>query len=382
MRVLCHAQSLSGVGHFVRMLAIARGLAEAHEVHFVRGSRTVERPPHPGRVHWVDLPPVVRVGGELRADGDGSDLATVLGRRSEELARAVGAIRPDILLIEHFPFSKWDFASEIHAAIDAARASNRGVRVVCSVRDIVRRTQFEAVDRVAYEERVAAELASRFDALLVHADPAFVHLREHFSTADHLTTPVHHTGFVVDPAPPVRLGACSSEALLSCGGGGWNSSFLAAGIWAFRRLSTAGVLGSMRLRVHPGTHMEEDALAALHELARGGPIDIGRFGPDFEARLATCPLTISRAGYNTTAAVLRARARAVLVPDPAMADQPVRAARMGALGLAVPLPAEAQDAASLADAMRRGLAMPPPEHRLDLGGVARTRAILEQLAGA
>ena len=33
MRVLCHAQHFKGIGHFVRMHAIARGMSEAHEVY-------------------------------------------------------------------------------------------------------------------------------------------------------------------------------------------------------------------------------------------------------------------------------------------------------------------------------------------------------------
>ena len=51
MRVLCHAQHLSGVGHFVRMHAIASGLGRTHDVYLVDGGRRVPRaatrPPSP-----------------------------------------------------------------------------------------------------------------------------------------------------------------------------------------------------------------------------------------------------------------------------------------------------------------------------------------------
>jgi hypothetical protein len=39
VRIFCHAQHLSGVGHFVRMRAIARGLRPAHDVVLVHGGR-------------------------------------------------------------------------------------------------------------------------------------------------------------------------------------------------------------------------------------------------------------------------------------------------------------------------------------------------------
>jgi hypothetical protein len=37
VRVLCHAQRFKGIGHFVRMHAIARGMSEAHEVYLGHG---------------------------------------------------------------------------------------------------------------------------------------------------------------------------------------------------------------------------------------------------------------------------------------------------------------------------------------------------------
>ena len=39
MRVLCHAQHLTGVGHFVIAHNIARGLAKGHDVYLVKGGR-------------------------------------------------------------------------------------------------------------------------------------------------------------------------------------------------------------------------------------------------------------------------------------------------------------------------------------------------------
>ena len=47
VRVRCPAQHFKGIGHFVRMHAIARGMSEAHEVYLVDGGRRVPRRPGP-----------------------------------------------------------------------------------------------------------------------------------------------------------------------------------------------------------------------------------------------------------------------------------------------------------------------------------------------
>ena len=379
MRVLCHSQTLSGVGHFVRMNALARGLAEEHEVHFVRGSRTVARPGDPGRLRFIDLPPLVRSGGALVAADGVEDIAAVLAARAGLLAEAAREIRPDVILIDHYPFSKWDLEAEVNAMIDAARAVNARARVACSLRDIVRPSRFERCEQDEYENYVVSALTARYDALFLHSDPNCTRLEDHFTRAVSLPSGVHYTGIVVDAPPPPSERLAGPEAVLSCGGGGWNGSFLLEAIEAFRRLSREGVLGRMRLRVYPGAFSGDGDLAALAEAALGDPIEIASFGPEFESRLQNCDLSISRAGYNTCAAILRAGVRAVLAPDPIMSDQRLRAARFEELGVAVTVAPDSQDAATIAGAIRRALAEPKPRHHLDLGGVARTRAWVEEL---
>jgi predicted glycosyltransferase len=326
------------------------------------------------------LPRLFRVDGRLSADQGSAAVPSQLDERADVLSRAVERIRPDIVLIEHYPFSKWELGQEMAAAIQAARRSNASVRILCSLRDVVRKTRYEDDPPDVYEARVLSLLQNGFDAILVHSDPAFTRLEEHFRRAADLPVPVHYTGFVVEPfaagsPPPVQ----EPYAVLSCGGGIRGLGFLRDAIEAFGRLSARGTLGTMRLHVFPSPFPVAGDVEALRAATTtSANCRLETFSPEFTAWLAGCALSISRAGYNTCSQILKAGARGVLAPDPEMSDQEARARRLAELGLAtvVAKPASVED---IAAAIETALGRPPARPELDLNGVATTRAILEKL---
>lgn len=375
MRILCHGQALSGVGHFVRMHAIASGLSAAHEVHLVEGGRPVPVGRAPVAPARIPLPRLARVDGRVHALGaDGSDAEPVLAERALSLAEAAARIRPDVVLVDHHPFGKWELDAEIAALAAAAHRARPGARVVCSLRDIAPHGRFEALPRADFEAGVLARLAAHFDAVWVHADPAFARLEQHFERAGELPVPVRYTGFV-SPAPAApAAGGAGPYAVLSCGGGAGSLPFLLAAIAAFRRLRAAGAIAPLALEVFAGAFAGQPELETLREAAAGGPVSLCPFSPEFAGRLAASALSISRAGYNTTALLLRAGVPAVVVPDPAMSDQGPRARRLAELGLAT---LATGDADALAAAIETALARPPARHGFDLDGVAGTRALVE-----
>ena len=376
MRVLCHAQHLSGIGHFVRMHAIAKGLADAHDVVLVDGGRPVPR----ARGHGprrLPLPRLARREGRLCA-GPGGSVEDALGERAARLAEAASKLRPDVVLVDHYPFSKWELEREIAAAAEAARRARPGVRVLCSLRDVVRRTRFEDASQADFEASVLERLGAHFDGVLVHADPAFTRIEDHFGRAAELPVPVHYTGFVQEVSGATRVRPDGRIAVLSCGGGARSVSFLSAAIAGFRRLASGEARGALELQVFPGPSPSADETRALRAAARGGPVRLRAFSPDFAGWLRASELSISRAGYNTTVQLLAAGVRAVVVPDPDMSDQAWRARRLAELGLATAVLGAPADAAAIAAALAEAWAGPrPPAHGLDLDGVGGTRALLE-----
>jgi predicted glycosyltransferase len=268
----------------------------------------------------------------------------------------------------------------MRALIGAARSASPGVRIVCSLRDIVRKTRYEDTALTPYEARVLGLLEGRFDAILVHGDPAFTTFEQHFGRVADLPVPVHYTGFVVEaPAPRLSPAPPWPYAVLSCGGGAGNGEFLVASVHAFRGLSEAGKLGAMRLVVFPAPFADTRQTEALRTAARDAPVELRAFSPEFAGWLDGAELSVSRAGYNTAWQIVRAGTRGVLVPDPAMSDQEPRAERIAELGLATVVPGRPLRVDAIAAAMEEAMTRRSARSRLDLGGVAGTRAIVEKL---
>lgn len=378
MRVLCYAQHLTGVGHFVRMAAIARGLAAGHDVLLVDGGRAV---PQAGEGPPRLVLPALHRGADGLAAVDGA-LVDALAERGRRLARALAEFRPHVVLIDHYPFSKWELEEEILAMVAAARRVDPRVLVLCSLRDIAPQTAHERpVGGRSYEAEVEMRLARTFDGVLVHADPAFTRLEDHFAAEGDLPVPVHYTGFVAtDPPSGGVVSGATPYAVLSCGGGVRGLPFLLATMRAFDRAATAGIVGALRLYVYPGLFVGTDEHAALRA-ATTPAIELRRFTPDFDRVLAASALSISRAGYNTTVQLLQARIPVVVVPDPRMSDQPPRARRLAARGLATVVEGDPPGEDVLVTAIGEALARRPAAHSLDLAGVAGTRAIVERLWG-
>ena len=84
----------------------------------------------------------------------------------------VAEFRPDVLIIELFPFGRNGFSFELLPLLEAdpERGSLPSCRVVCSVRDIL----VEKKDQQKFEARVVDRLNRFFDAVLVHGDPAVI----------------------------------------------------------------------------------------------------------------------------------------------------------------------------------------------------------------
>ena len=121
MQVLCYAQHLTGVGHFVRMHTIAAALAARHDVHLVEGGRPFPRPAFDAEPARVSLP-VLRRGAQGALDAlDGGSVTAIVAERTEQLANAVAELRTDVLLVDHYPFSKWELSEEIEGAARMAK---------------------------------------------------------------------------------------------------------------------------------------------------------------------------------------------------------------------------------------------------------------------
>ena len=381
-----HAQHLSGVGHYVRSLEIARALRyRGHEVWITDGGKPVPHRPVEGLVIH-ELPRLVRANGKLVSLDRDMCSTDVMAYRQAQLRQTILELQPDRVVIEHYPFSKWELGEEIRSLVNAARAVNRSVRVICSVRDIPRQTSHETCSQGVYEKEVLQRLHDEFDAMMVHGEERLSSLDEHFSAVSEIRLPWAHTGIVAEKLvlplndkPILDATGGRPYLLVSAGGGEDRAGLLEVCMAAWRILQEQGELAGWRLVLCAGltdqNPPEGFAASTLNNTILWRP-----FSADFLAWMRQAELAIVCAGYNTCANLLETRCRALLVPNPAMSDQRFRAQLLGDSGLAFALDSANLTAVNMTRAILQALESPKPSHDISLDGARRAAAFVETLS--
>lgn len=358
----CH---LSGTGHLVRTLALARAVAAAGaEALVISGGRP---PGHVGAadVRLVQLPPVVVPDFDFstlrRPDGSVADAGYLEARRAA-LTAAIAAFRPDVLVTETFPLGRRRLAAEFGAAIAAARAARPGVAVIASVRDVP-----EPPSRPERVAEAAARLRRDYAALLVHGDAGFLPLAATWPLPAGLAPMVHHTGYVAEPPP--AAGPPGAGVLVAGGGGPLGDRLMALA-------AQAAAHSTRPWRLLAGGAALARELATRHRRAN---LAIEPARPDYRRLLAEAAVSVSLAGYNTVTDLAACDTPAILVPfdEHGEREQVIRAARLAGLPGFTVLRIGALTPEALAEAAERAAAGPRRGPAgIDLGGAARSAALI------
>lgn len=381
-RILLYAQHLSGVGHFVRMRNIGCALAVRHDVTLLDGGREVPGGQGNGVV-MLPLPRIERGAAGLAPLDRALALAEVMSRRAAMLAAAVAELCPDALVIEHFPFSKWDLRGEVELLVAAVRQARTGARVICSVRDIPRQTSHENCPPETWQRAVLSALHALFDAVMVHGEESLTPLSVSFPAAREIRIPVEHTGIVAESAPDAEVAARDVAELTggaryliaSIGGGSDPADLLGHCERAWRQLQENREDGGRLLVLCDGLrggagNRERDSSPGIRTIG---------FDRRFLGWLSAADLSVSYAGYNTCANLLATGVPALLVANPRMSDQPGRAEVMESLGAARLLSAPSLSSDMLAAAMREALRQSPRQPAVRIDGAARAARFIDQL---
>src|SRR5260221_1318360 len=297
-RVFFYVQHLLGIGHLRRAAAIARALVAAGaEVTFVSGGEPVPTIDLDG-AELVQLPAASAADSGFSAVVDAAgqpiDAAWKDERRHQLLAHFADR-RPDILLIEMYPFGRRQFRFELTPLLEAAAARvNTAIGrplLACSLRDIL-------VDKGRADRRAetVALVDKFFDLMLVHGDPSLVTLDRTFADTAHVRHKLRYTGYVVEHLPPDGGNDRShGEVLISAGGG-------AVGAPLFDVAIAAKALSRHRdrpWRLITGRNLPTHLAAQIAAAAARAGIAIEQFRSDFPRLLQDCLLSVSQGGYNT-----------------------------------------------------------------------------------
>jgi len=373
-RIFFYVQHLLGIGHIARASRIANALIkDGFEVTVVTGGLPVPGFPGDG-VKTIELPPVVasNVGFSGLADADGQAAGEeFLSRRRDLLLKAFEEAKPEVVIIEAFPFGRRQMRFELLPLLDAIEKANPRPKLLSSVRDILQENR-----KPGRDEETVKLVKDHFDAVLIHGDPDFVRLEDTFPLTADIADRLRYTGLVAPPPAPEP--SETFDIIASAGGG-------AVGLELMRAARDAAALlpADISWLLITGPNLPAADFSALSEVAPAN-VTLVRFRKDFPSLLRGAKVSISQAGYNTVGDLLRTQCRSILIPFVAAGEteQTVRAERLKTLGLADILPEEGLTLDDVKAAVERALAAPlRPAVRLDLDGAAKSAAIIRSMIG-
>ncbi len=376
--VLIYCQHSLGMGHLVRSFSLAAALAPDFRVVFLNGGPLPAQPPVPDGVEIVQLAPLgMAEGGGLVSRDRRFTVEQAKASRRDRIMAIFARTRPDVIIVELFPFGRQKFADELLPLLTAGRRSARPPVTLCSLRDLL-------VDRGAkqraHDNRTARIVNDYFDGVLLHADPAFARLEESFRPDLPLTPPVYYTGFVAPGGDGSEAVVAPGSIVVSAGSGIVGAALFDAAVeaqkdlWRKTRLPMAVVAGPF---------LPEDAWRELCRKAGDRPgLTLFRAVPNIGTELRQAAVSVSQCGYNTAMDILGAEVPALVVPfvRPKENEQINRARRLKRLGVVDILEPERLDGMALAQAIGKVLDTEAVSGCLDLNGAERTAAVICDLA--
>lgn len=376
MRFLAVLDAISGHGHAAvlsGLLGALRELAPQAAVLVASGGLPIPAELVPAGVDVLQLPGLQPHSGLF---SELSPRAANLGRTELRkvrvaLLRALGkSFRPDVVLVEHYPFGRHAFHKELEAWLLDVRARLPHARFVSSLSVLGGRAPEHR-----REALVESALRRHFDHVLVHTDPRHETLGDDYPRLwPALGEKVSHTGYVL-PRPraawPSRdavrasLGVREGARLVvaHAGAGRDGAALLRLALQAHARLCAQGTPSPVALHVVTGSGLDDGEYAALAALAAGvAGVVVHRHLPGLDAVVAAADAVVSMCGYASAAELCASGTPALLGPRRSDGEQVRRAERLARLGYAEVLRADATPA-DAADWLRRtlfGAARPAP----------------------
>lgn len=376
-RVMMYVQHLLGVGHLKRAALIADAMVDAGlTVAVVLGGPDV-----PGvrfdRCARINLPPVRAADETFKVllDEDGMPIDDDWReRRIARLLTEFEALRPDVLILELFPFGRLQFRFELLPLLEAARVAEPRPRILSSVRDALVRKSDPA--RNARSIRLAQ---TWFDRVLVHGDPRLYPLTATLPDAATIADKLVYTGYVVETNRtswgdmPSQL---AGDIVVSVGGGAVGEPLLRTAL-AARPLTT---VADKVWRLITGPNLTNAVFDDLKWNAPPGVV-VERWRNDLPRLLREARLSISQGGYNTIMDILQAGVRAVVVPFAAgdETEQTFRARALADRRVITLLEADQLSPQALAAAVDAAVQQTPTALAIDTNGAANTAHIVADL---
>ena len=375
-KVMFYCQHILGMGHLIRSVEIVKGLIPDFQICFINGGQVIPEFEFPLEIEVINIPAVKTDSefNELRPVDSSLIMAEAETIRTNMLLETCDRFKPDILIIELYPFGRRRFSFELIPLIEKAKAM--GTKIVSSVRDIVVTKQ----NQQRHEEKVCRLINKYFDLLLIHGDPNFVKLNLSFSRINDLICPVHYTGYVVQSLPNKRTITLDKPTILvSVGGGRFGHDLLEC------TANAAPILKDKiphHIQVFTGAFSPEEVLSKLQDLTKDlDNITCDRYTTNLLDYMQQADLSIGMGGYNTTMNILSTDIKAMMMAFQGNNDkeQETRLQKLDSLGRVKMIQPKDLQPEKFAEQIVSYLRQQPTELSLNLNGVDNTARYVKQL---
>ena len=375
-KVMFYCQHILGMGHLVRSVEIVKGLIPDFQICFINGGKVIKEFQFPPEIEVVNIPAVQTDTefNQLRPVDDSLTMKEVEEKRRNILLDTCDRFKPDILIVELFPFGRRRFSFELIPLLE--KAKSLGVKIVSSVRDIVVTKQ----NQQRHEEKVCRLMNKYFDLLLIHGDPNFVKLNLSFSRVNDLTCPVRYTGYVVQPVPKSPLLNLDKPTILvSVGGGRFGHDLLEC---VARSAPILQYKIPHQIKIFTGPFCPEPVFDRLQQLAQAQDnLTCDRYTTNLLDYMLQADLSIGMSGYNTTMNILSTGVRAMMMAFQGNNDkeQETRLKKLDSLGRVKMIQPQDLQPEKFAGDIVSYLEQKPTELSFNLNGVTHTSSYFKQL---
>ncbi|WP_082880031.1 glycosyltransferase family protein [Methylomonas methanica] len=377
-RLLLYCQHSLGMGHWVRAMTLANALSREFRVTFLNGGRAPDHQSAVTELDMLNLPPLgMGEDHQLYSQDDRYSVKESLAMRRQLILDTYALLRPEVVLIELFPFGRKKLAGELLPLLKTARRDTQArPLVLCSLRDIMVNAR---KDQSRHDERARWITDRYFDGLLVHADPRFARLEDSFRPRHPLKTPLLYTGFVAPGRIPAAIKLPRRGVLVSAGGGMVGAPLFQAAVqahainWAVEKLP---------MTIVAGPFLPEADWQELSIQAKGMEgLTVLRSVPAMQPLLEAHSVSVSQCGYNTVMDILESGTPALAVPfvRGQEDEQMQRAQKLAQLGLVKVLNPAELSGQRLAEQILQLRDFLPNPAGLDLAGVDHTVRLIQEL---
>ena len=311
-KLLLYCHNAVGLGHIMRTVQVAEALAEKPTVEctIITGCSYLQRIPINQKVRVEALPPVRRGPCMSFVTPEGEDGQARMDERGSRIEKFVRSYAPDVFLTDHAPFG---LGGELVPMLTAARQEDWTTRFLWALRDIQFAPQHAASLGRPPANPTLKNAFAAYSGVLGYTDKDWLDPFEAYRSW--LLPPQReYVGVVARIAPPRLTPEFPTIVCLSGGGAGAPQLFQLV-LAAMRPLMHSN---NLRLRFVAGPFGSADQIEVPNEFEEY--IDLVAEASTDEA-IRDASVVISRAGYNTSYALVQTELPLIFVPLPAPGDE-------------------------------------------------------------